>query len=235
MPITARDLIKDAGVTSGVLEPTEEFDGKDVVDALKQLNRILEQLNLDKNFPPYKFRERVTISSSQITIGNDPSATIQMRRPNIISSVGYVLGNVLNPLLEMPEDNFDNSSINDSDVGYPDYYIVRREYPLMEIQLYPKIASNLDVIVTGEVSFGDWNLDTIVDLPDGYVPYLEYKLAERLALRYGNVSYELLKAEAEEILANVKRVNNKSLLVSKRGSLTSKGNYNIYNDSFDGM
>lgn len=235
MPDTVRDLIKDAGVTAGVLEPSEEFSGTDVVDALKQLNRILEQLNLDKNFPPYKFREKVTGAGNPITIGNDPSATIQMRRPNIITSVGYVLGGVLNPLRELPEDNFDNYSTMETDVGYPDYYIVRREWPLMSIQLYPQMASNLDIVVTGETSFGEWNLDTNVDLPDGYHAYLEYKLAERLALRYGNISFELLKSEAEEILANVKRVNNKSLLVSKRGAITSKGRYNIYNDSHGGF
>lgn len=235
MPRTARDLIKDAGVTAGIVAPSESFTGAEVVDALRQLNNILEQLNLDKNFPPHKFINRLSVTGSAITIGKDPSADIQIRKPNIITSVAYVLGGVENPLRAIPEDDFDNASKTDFNAGYPNCYVVRNTYPIMSIDLYPLSSGSLDVVVTGEVSIGDWDLDTQIQLPDGYAPYLEYKLAEILALREGNEIYPSLKAQAQDFLDRVKRINNTSRLVSKKGSLTSKGRYNIYDDTIGGI
>lgn len=235
MPRTARDLIKDAGVTAGVISPIESFTGAEVVDALTQLNNILEQFNLDKHFPPYKFVERVTTTGDSFTIGPDPSADLEMARPNIITSVAYVLGSVERPLRNLPQDDYDNYSKFQASAGYPDYYVVRTSYPLMEIELYPKLAGNLDVVVTGETTLGDWTLDTIIELPNGYAPALEYKLAEILALRNGNISYELIKAQAQDFLDRVKRINNKGRLVSKRGSLQTRGDYDVYSDSYGGL
>lgn len=234
MPRTARDLIKDAGVTAGIISPSESFDGTEVVDALRQLNNIVEQWNLDKHFPPAKFIKTVTTDGNSFTIGNDASADLQINRPNIITSVAYISGSIQKQLRSLPQDSFDNYTKSDVDGGFPFYYIVRTTYPLMEIEFYPKLGGSLDVVVTGEVALGQYTLDTEIALQDGYAPALEYKLAEILALRYGNVSYEMIKAQAQQFLDRVKRINNKGKLVSKSGSIQSGARYNIYSDSLNG-
>ena len=174
--------------------------------------------------------KKATINNNEIVIGSDPSADIDMRRPNIITSVAYILGNVEYPLLDVTQDDYDDSMKTDESSGYPVYYVVRTDYPLMKIELYPKMTANLDVVVSGRVALGDWTLDTEVLLPDGYAPFLEYKLAEILALRYGNVSYELIKSQAQDYLNRIKRINNKGRMISKRGTIQTRGRYDIYSD-----
>lgn len=234
MPRTARDLIKDAGVTAGIISPKQTFNGTEVADALRQLNNILETMNLDKNFPPNKFVENASVNNNLISISLDSGSDIQIRRPNIITSVSYILGNVEYPLVYVSQDDYDQSEKSNTDIGYPIYYTTRTENTELVIEMYPRKSGSLDVVVTGENSLGEWTLDTEIVLPDGYYPFLEYRLAEILALRYGNVSYEMIKAQAQEYENKVKRINNKGRKVSKRGSIQSAGKYDIYSDRYRG-
>ena len=67
--ITARNLITNAAVTAGIIGVSEDLNANEAVQALNELNNLIEGLSLESYYPNTNVSNEITIDSPLFTIG----------------------------------------------------------------------------------------------------------------------------------------------------------------------
>ncbi len=101
---------------------------------------------------------------------------------------------------------YDNSIRSDETASYPYYYRYRADFPLGELEFYPKPSGSFLVELTYRKNLSDVTLDTEISLPTGYEAYFKYKLAELIA-KDNNLDERKWTKEATRIWDNIEQVN----------------------------
>ena len=155
-------------------------------------------------------------------------------RPNRIISVSVDISSILRPLVFVSPNQFDNSFKSKIEQPYPYYFTYNAEYPISTIELYP-ISTGYRTQVSYQIVQNDFTLNDDINLPDGYYPALQYELAKVLAVHYGNFDVvPMLEKMSTERLARVKRLNNKTPILTKRGTPRANYRYNVNTDTYRG-
>lgn len=221
---TARDLVQRAAISAGVVESVDNLSNEDAVSALNELNNIVEIWNLDSLFPNTNLEYTFTppaLTSGEIKIGpTTGSVDIEAPRPNRVVAVATLRDGRYYALNYISPDDVATSNVRNAlNQGvYSDYYSVYMDYPDITIKLYPYSDSDSYLITTQGV-VPTFTLNDNINLPSGYFPALQYELASVLALNFGNVEMlPLLEKRALECISRVKRLNNKTRLLSQNGT-----------------
>tara|TARA_R110001592_G_scaffold2261_1_gene13766 strand:+ start:2814 stop:3830 length:1017 start_codon:yes stop_codon:yes gene_type:complete len=67
--LTARNLITNAARTAGIIGVAEDLNANESVQALNELNNLIEGLELDANYPSNNVTNQIAVTNSSFTIG----------------------------------------------------------------------------------------------------------------------------------------------------------------------
>lgn len=230
---TARNLITDALRTTGAIGAVETPTAEEITHGLNELNNLVSQLDLDSLYPFVNVRTLGTFVHGKefysVGIGED----IDIVRPNDILTLSVKYGGVYIPIKKETPIAFDGESkIVSGSSGIPSTFIYRTDFPSGTLELYPALQESYEFIMTSKFKNLDYGLNDEILLPSGYYPMLQYNLAKLLLIHYPNPEkYALVADTAIEMLARVKRLNNKTGKLKNDFSGAGRGRGNIYADT----
>jgi hypothetical protein len=116
-------------------------------------------------------------------------------------------------------------------LGLGNKYTVRTDYPLMTIEVFSSI--NADYRLSNEVVMGEYNLNDVINLPNGFFIALQYAVSEILASQYGGPKLQEMARLALKYLNGIKRAQVNPQILSTRGAVRgSNRRYNVRNNSY---
>lgn len=207
---TARVLIADSLRSLGVLAAGETPSDDEASDALRLLNEMLEQWNL-QSLLVYSF-----LRTAQSTVASQGSYTLgsggdwNMTRPDRIERlVHYDSAQDLEiPLTPLSERDFQRLSIKSTESTIPGWWYDSRAYPLRTITLWPVPSEVQQVyLYTWQQLTTVATLDTTLDFPPGYRAAVRYNLAMQAAVDFGQPATPELLLQARDSLRVIKQAN----------------------------
>lgn len=205
---TVRDMITDALIQIGMVDPSESVNAGTAQAALRELNRMIQSWNI-QGLMTYALDSSVfsTVGGQQdYTYG--AGGNFDAPRPTNIDSVSVLLGN---PQLELPiqiltDDQWRDVGVKSTTSTFPTAVHIHGDFPLNTLSFWPIPAS------AGQVRIYFWhlitefsNINTPISLPQGYEDAIVSNLAIRLAPSYGVNPSPVLGQMA--VMAK-KRINN---------------------------
>ena len=215
---TARELIIDAYLVSGVRGTASNPDDNDLSMGLRLLNYdLIDQLRLDELWPSYVKTYTFTTVSGQYeyTIGvPEPSPAAQPDIPILqqiirIENCQVQIGNVWTPMRQISNSDYYRQTIPQGTNIIPNQFAYNRTkdpYDRFMLSLGASGSYPIRISVGGIVE--NYGLDDFVDLPSGYYSALKYGLAEMLCMANGLTETQvIMKGKYSECLRRVKDVN----------------------------
>lgn len=199
---TARIIIRRSMQKAGILTKTEVPSADEAQDGLDSLNGIVSILS-NENLMIYTRQEKVfplvaAKASYTIGVGGDFDTV----RPMKIASAYVRIGNIDYPLYPYRDTSYDENTALKSLTALPSQrYVYDNGFPLAKITLYPVPTSNWNIHLRTEDPLAEFELDTEVDLPPGWIHFLTYELATLLQPEYGQPVSDDLKLIANQARA----------------------------------
>ncbi len=229
---TTRDIILDAYITSGIKGLAQDVEGEELAFALKQFNKIIEDLNT-QNLWSYSYVELTgNLVGGQDTYTIGPTGDIVGVRPFEIESFAVVQDRAYRPLSVLGNKDFFNLRRTEDVQGQPSVFRYQQDYPNGSIQVYPAPSINYEYKIQAQLLVTEYGVNDVIELPSGYVGYLEYALADRLANLQRSPN-PMLTEETRKRLSNIKNQNRDMTRLRTYELPMSRSNnssYNIYTD-----
>jgi hypothetical protein len=208
MQVTARKVVNRALRLIGVLGEGSTATAQQAQDALEALNSMLAGWSANSlNIPtPTKGSKALSAGVSSVTIG--PGGDINGLRAIAVQRAYYRVGEVDHPVNPISADAWSAQSLKQTQIGWPCYYRLERTAPLATMHLLPVVvdAGTLFVEYSGLLaSFAE--LDTVVDLPEGYERAFAYNLAVEIAPEYERDVRKAVAATAIGSLSDLRAQN----------------------------
>ena len=208
---TVREIITDAMIEIGILDPSEAASANQAAWALRHLNGMLEQwqnddlliYTVDRTLYP-------TVANQQIYtlgVGGD-WATTQPVRPGQIDMVSVMVGTVEIPISVLNDEQWRDVTLKSTPSSFPLLMWSNGNFPLNTLYFWPIPTGIYSIVLYtwGQVSsFADIN--ATVTLPKGYRDVLVFNLAKRLAPGMGVQASPNTSEEARKALATIKKMN----------------------------
>ncbi len=229
---TTRDIILDAYITSGIKGLAQDVEGEELAFALKQLQKIIQDLNT-QNLWSYSYVELTgNLVGGQDTYTIGPTGDIVGTRPFEIESFAVVENRAYRPLSVLGNKDYFNLLRAEDVEGQPYVFRYQQDYPNGTIQVYPSPSINYEYKIQAQLLVTDYGINDVIELPAGYVGYLEYALANRLANLQRSPN-PMLAEETSKRLSNIKNQNRDMTRLRTYELPASRSNnssYNIYTD-----
>ncbi len=208
-----RDILNDALVEIGALDPTESIDAAAASHALREFNRMIQAWNIEdlmvytvnrQEFPLVIGKQSYTIG-----VGGDFVTTTPIR-PGQIDMVSVLFGS---PAVEIPIDILNDEQWRDMSVkqvnsSFPLMVWTNGNYPLNELFFWPipQTVNNVVLYLWGQApEFTSVNTDVV--FPQGYEDAMVPSLALRLAPSYGKDPSPVTVAKAQQAKTLIRRMN----------------------------
>ena len=234
---TTRDIILDAYITSGIKGLAQDVEGEELAFALKQFHKIIDDLNT-QNLWSYSYVELTgNLVAGQDTYTIGPTGDIVGARPFEIESFAVVENRAYRPLSVLGNKDFFNLRRTEDVEGQPNVFRYQQDYPNGTIQVYPSPSINYEYKIQAQLLVTEYGINDVVELPAGYVGYLEYALADRLANLQRSPN-PMLSEETRKRLSNIKNQNRDMTRLRTYelpSTHSSQGSYNIYTDQAGGL
>jgi hypothetical protein len=210
-----QEIINDALVEIGILDPIESPTASQAQQALRHLNRMVDSWNAQR-LTIYAIEEAgfvLTINQQSYTIGpasDTPDFTVTARPVRIDHANIVNLG--VDPEERWPVNILYRdawaSRYTEYDFEYPSALYYEPTYPSGTIHLFdvPTAAHTLELWTWTAIS-AFASLTAAIDFPPGYEEALMYNLAVRLAPGYGRTAPQVTIAMALKSMAIIKSVN----------------------------
>ena len=233
-PYTGLDLIKRALRLARVDQAGETSDANVAQDALDTLNTMLDAWSIEECLVFCKRREELTINLGQYKylIGPASAGTVDWdtELPNRITSAFIRDPANVTPVdfwMEIIESKkYDSIYQKATAANYPQFLYYNRKFPIGEIYLWPVPATALVLGLTSWQRLSNLaNLNTEIDLPDGYKAALEYNLAQWIAGEYRPLSPEVA-ALAMSTKENLKPNQTEAIIMKTDVALKARGRWN---------
>lgn len=152
--------------------------------------------------------------------------------PRFVKSVAYLRDDTYRSLNFLSADNYDEiNRITTVTASEPSYAIVRHDFPITKIELYP-LSSSGGYKITVEKELGPYDFSDEVELPLGYTPFLEARLAHDISLMNGAVEkLPYLDKMAKDALTDIKRINDQPSILNNKAYYNGN-NYDVYTDQW---
>lgn len=208
----ARDLVIAAMRTARAVDPLETPDANEIALGMQELNSLLEVWDAEKLMPYCNRSATATVAPGQssYTISGDAGSDIVTDRPIRITGLQLSNGSAWVPLQEWSYDEYSSDFSSFSAQGTPARFVYNPAFPAGEIILLPIPSQSLTLRVSTTVRVGDLNVDSVVDLPPGYVPAIQWDLARILAPIYHIPDTQDIALEAKRRIAVIKRLTDKT-------------------------
>jgi hypothetical protein len=212
--LTARDLIKQALRSLGVLASGENPTAEEAQDALDSLNQMIRSWRNERLMCIALLPERFPLVAGKkvYTIGTDgdfdTDRPLKIEKMQLIYQADSPLPLTL-PLEIVDVDTYNNFVVPDTASTIPQWVYIDDGYPLRSIYFYtvPSIRNQVD-IYTPTILTELATLDTNVVLPQGYDEAMRYNLAVRLAPEYAQEPSSVVVSLAQSSKALIKAMNN---------------------------
>jgi hypothetical protein len=209
--MTALDIITDALIDLGAIDPIEALTADEASHGLRRLNAMLGSWSNERLACYQILQENFALSSgvASYTIGS--GATFSTTRPLDILSAFIRDGGIDYPLTILTRERYDRIQAKTTQYQ-PEYLIYTPSVANAVITLYGVPAKAYPVTdglyINSQKQLQNFALlTTTVVLPEGYVRALIANLALELAPAYRRKPSDELMAIARESKANIKRTN----------------------------
>ena len=208
-----RDILNDALIELGVLDPSETIDAGAANRALREFNRMIQALNIDGPMVYTVNRQLFSLVPGQqvysIGVGGDFNTTMPIR-PGQIDMVSVLFGN---PAVEIPIDILNDEEWRDMSVKqvnstFPLMVWSNGNYPLNELSFWPipQMVNSVVLYIWGQTT-GFTSINEDVTFPQGYEDFLVNTLALRLGPSYGIQPNGVTAAKAQQAKTLIKQLN----------------------------
>lgn len=221
----------------GVLGQGENPTDQEADDALKTLNEIVDKWNVESLMIPANKTVKFNLTNKQVYTFGTGGDIPDLRPPSGVLNAYYNMpntsgGGVISiPVQVITENQYNSITLKELQVNIPSQLFYRSSYPLGEVYVYP-ISNEGEIVLTVSGQFLAFDtLDSMVDLPSGYIKALRYNLAVELSTEYGRQLSDKVEAMAVGAKSFIKTTNGsqKQIISVVDSALRSKGGgYNIY-------
>lgn len=206
-----RDILTDALLELGVIDPTESIGADAAKAAMRSLNRMIESWANEELMIVTKDRLTFALVGGQqsytIGVGGDFNTTYPVR-PGQIDLISVVVNNVEIPIEPLNDEQWRDVTVKNTPSTFPLQVWASGNYPLNVLNFWPVPTSPNPLILTvwGQITaFTSINDDVV--LPPGYEEALIYNLAGRLAPSYGVTVSPVTVSLAQSSKAAIKKMN----------------------------
>lgn len=236
---TARAVIQRAYQISGILMPNEDTDADDTAFGIESLNELVSQWRNEKLWQ-YSISSQTfncVAGKRSYTIGLEvpfpmaPQPDVIVPKLVIAINEARVLvgGQTWQPLREISPDDSYRTTVTPTANRLPYVFSYNRSMPWGTIDFLngPDQSYPIQIVYSDYIPYYD--LDDIIDLPDGYLNAFQLQLAVVLCDTYGVEPSGRLVQRAERAVDVIKTMNIKTNLLSMD---VGPMRYNIYSDSY---
>lgn len=231
---TARSIISDAYLWSGILSPAESPDPDLFTTGLNMLNSMLDSWIGEQlmNFCTNQYQGTLLGGVATYDIG-PTSATLTTQRPLKIMDMYVRLNNVDFPVQEIDYREYDLISVKNVSITYPSYFYYNPTFPNGSLALYPIPNQNISVFIRYQNFLASFaTLDTNNNYPPTYDLALKWGLASMLCTMTGNPRQDIeVKAEQAKAILQRNNIIPAKLLPDPRAAGMRNGLYNIFSDT----
>lgn len=207
---TVRDILTDALLQIGVLDPSEAIQPEAASAALRELNRMIASWNAEDLMVYTVDREvyPLIIGKQFYTIGT--GGDFNAPRPVVIDMASVLISG---STVELPIEIYNDEQWRDTTVkqvnsSFPLVMWANGNYPLNTLAFWPIPQGDCSLVLYawGQTSaFSDVN--ATVSFPQGYEDALVQNLAVRLAPVYGAQPNPVTVQQSAATKARIKRIN----------------------------
>lgn len=208
---TVREILTDALIETGIIDPSEAIDANQAAWALRHLNGMLEAWQND-DLLIYTVDRTLysTVANQQsYTLGVGGNwVTTEAIRPGQIDMVSVMVGTVEIPIAVLNDEQWRDVTLKNTPSSFPLMMWSNGNYPLNSLYFWPIPTGVYSIVLYtwGQVaSFPDVN--ATVTLPKGYRDALVFNLAKRLASGMATQASPNTIEEARKALATIKKMN----------------------------
>ena len=223
--MTALELINRSLKLCGVLGEGQTASAEQAEDALSSLNDILDQMNTDGLSVYAEANDAAVTVASQTTYTVGTGGDWPITRPVSISSLYVDWQGVSYPVQEVNQDQWNTLLFKAQPGILPSYFLYVNDYPLGLLSLWPVPMQAIPVALATNTSLPALTLATVLSLAPGYAKYLRFALAVDLAPEYGVASNPVVIKGAQAALADIKRANRVSTLLTYDPAITNNSPY----------
>lgn len=133
---------------------------------------------------------------------------IKKTRPQDLEVCSIIDNGTYFKLGKLWEDTWDHSLLNENISGpyLPHYFTYFSDYPLGKIKFDGPLDKAYDLELVYQITMDELELDTVVEMPSGYVDVLVMILADGLCGSYG-IENPRIKMEASNAIAAIRKMN----------------------------
>lgn len=231
------ELLKKSMVLIGAVSSGESLTADEQADGLSSLNDLLESWSTEGLTLPQSVREEFNLVAGQAEYTVGPTGNFATTIPTIIHSAAIIDTNSTPPL-EIPIDIYnvqEYAMIQQKAQQSPIPQAMFYQYgsPLAKITLYFVPSENKKLALYSKKPFAPYaSANDEMNLPVGYSRALRYALAMELAVEYGKQPSELVMMKAQELKAQLMRVNAQPIYVKSDALMTGgRFGYSILEDN----
>lgn len=214
----ATDVMTDALLDIGVIQPGETIGAADAQFALRALNQIVSGMQNAPLTFPFRRREVFDVVAEQATYSIGPGGDFDTERPQALTGAGLLMpsqsdttGPVEIPRGLLTDNDYQAIQVKDMQTAMWTGVYFNATYAdgLASVTLWPVPNSTTYQLVLywGDMLTGFANLTQDYDFPPGVSQVFRYQLGEVLASSYGKEWTALLDRLKNRTLAEFKRQN----------------------------
>lgn len=204
---TALELITRAMKLADILGEGQVPSGDQSVDALADLNELIDSMNADGLMIYRQADDPVA------TVANQDSYTVgiggnwNVTRPIDIDAAYVVYQGISYPVTEITADQYSRIGLKTQAEPWPRHYLYINNFPLATVILWPVPSQALPMYLTVNTSLSAVALGTVLTLAPAYSMYLRATLAAILCPSYGREPSPSVVRMAAKAMADIKRAN----------------------------
>ena len=222
MSRTARDLVESAYGVSGVLGLGATPKSHELNAGITELNNLIETLDADGLWPYHQSVNEFTLVSGQATYTIGDGGDFDIARPTRINSVSVIIGDTSSKVNLVTPLDFANYSRTSGNTGVPSMAVYRQTFPLGELEFYPAIGGSYGVVIVSDSVSSEYEADDVLLFPRGYVPAVQWLLAEVLA-DMADLPSPQVSARAAKMLNTIEALNATPSLLESDNSQSYSG------------
>lgn len=218
-----RELITDALIELGVIDPTQSLDANMAEHALRVLNRMLDAWSSENLMVFTENRNEYALALGKQTYTLGVGGDFNVARPVQITRLSVLLntGTLELPIPILLTQEWQRVSIKQLPSSFPTAAWITGDFPLQSIWVWPipAVACSLVLYTWGQL-LAFTSLDDTVQFPKGYADAIVSNLAVRLAATYGKQVSQSTGMLAQVSKSRIRTLNSEAIYIGSDPALT---------------